>query len=385
MRVMIVVTHLLGTGHLSRALTLGRAFAGAGHRVLLASGGMPAPQLDASGLEMLQLPALRSDGTDFTRLLDGDGHEVGAPYLQARRDLLCGALRAFAPDILITELFPFGRRVLSGEFRALLEAAAALPRRPITLSSVRDILAPPSKPAKADHTDDLIARHYDAVLVHSDPHTTPLSASWPVSDRLAAKLRYTGYVAPPPATPHPGRAGTGEVLVSAGGGGVGDALFRTAILAATLRPDLRWRLLVGGSDGDRLARLNRMVSDCGQITGLATVVEPPRPDFRQMLHHAAASVSMCGYNTALDLLQAGTPAVLVPFDAGKEVEQGLRAQSLAALPGFAVLRSADLTPQALCDAVTRVLADTRRGDAGLEFDGAARSVALACGMAEVRV
>jgi len=45
-----------------------------------------------------------------------------------------------------------------------------------------------------------------------------------------------------------------------------------------------------------------------------------------MLYHAAASVSLCGYNTALDILQAGTPAVFVPFDDGSEVEQGLRAR-----------------------------------------------------------
>ena len=33
MKVMIAVTHLLGTGHLARALTLGRAFAAQGHVV----------------------------------------------------------------------------------------------------------------------------------------------------------------------------------------------------------------------------------------------------------------------------------------------------------------------------------------------------------------
>jgi len=62
------------------------------------------------------------------------------------------------------------------------------------------------------------------------------------------------------------------------------------------------------------------------------VVEPPTPDFRMLLTGAAASVSMCGYNTALDVLQAGVPAVLIPFDDGGEVEQGLRADALAALP-----------------------------------------------------
>lgn len=367
MKVTIAVTHLLGTGHLSRALTLGRAFAEAGHDVLLVSGGMPAPQLDASGIDMLQLPPLASDGTDFTRLLDATGTLAGPACMDARRRALCAAIAEFAPDALITELFPFGRRSLSGEFLALLETAETLPRRPIVLSSVRDILAPPSNPEKAVRADAIIDRHYDAVLVHSDPATTRLAASWPVSDALAARLRYTGYVAPAPAARHPDAAGHGEILVSAGGGAVGTPVFAAAIGAARLMPDATWRILVGGG-AEPLDRVRRLAD------GTGVIVEAARPDFRQMLTGAAASVSMCGYNTAMDLLQAGTPAVLVPFDAGREVEQGLRADSLAPLPGIAVLRSAALSPQTLRDALARVLDAPRRDGSAIRFDGAARSV-----------
>ncbi|MCE8515564.1 glycosyltransferase [Ruegeria pomeroyi] len=371
MRVMIVVTHLLGTGHLSRALTLGRAFATTGHQVRLVSGGMPAPQLDPAGLDLVQLPALRSDGVDFARLLTETGAEADAEFHNARQAALLEALTAFAPDVLITELYPFGRRSLQEEFRALLAAARALSHPPLVLSSIRDILAPPSKPAKAEATDRVIAGAYDAVLVHSDPRVTRLEASWPVSAALAGKLRYTGYVAPPPAAPHPERTGAGEILVSAGGGAVGGPLFRVALEAARRMPDQRWRLLVGGTQaGAEVAALQAQAGDA-PIT-----VEPARPDFRAMLSHAAASVSMCGYNTALDLLQAGTPAVLIPFDAGKEVEQGLRAQALTALPGFAKVSSAELTPETLVRALRQVMTDPRRETSALRFDGAAEAVPI---------
>ena len=96
-----------------------------------------------------------------------------------------------------------------------------------------------------------------------------------------------------------------------------------------------------------------------------------------MLPHAAASVSLCGYNTALDLLQSGSPAVLVPFDAGKEVEQSLRAQSLMPLPGFAIEAAATLTPDRLCAALRKVMQQPQRSLDGFEFDGAARSVEIA--------
>lgn len=377
MKVMIVVTHLLGTGHLRRAATLARAFTDARHRVLLASGGLPLSDLDMGAAEVLQLPPVRSDGVDFARLLDRDGHEVAPALLAARRDALCSAARTIVPDILITELYPFGRRVLSGEFQALLQHVGDLPRRPLVLASVRDILAPPSTPAKADRTDRVIAEHYDAVLVHSDPRGVPLEQSWPVGPALAGKLRYTGYIAPPSAVPHPDGTGTGEILVSAGGGAVGTPLFEAAIRAARLMPDRVWRLLVGGSDAGRVRAL-------GQSAPPGTIVEAARPDFRQMLTGAAASVSLCGYNTALDILQAGTPAVFVPFDDGNEVEQTLRAQSLAQLPGLAVLRAADLTPEALANAVVDVIAAAKRDASPLRFDGAAQSVAIAVAMAQAR-
>lgn len=378
MKVMIVVTHLLGTGHLSRALTLARAFAAAGHDARVVSGGMAAPQLDISGLGLIQLPPLRSDGTDFTRLLTGSGAAADTAYLAGRQSALLSAFAAFAPDILITELFPFGRRVLRAEFTALLEAAATTSPRPVVLASIRDILAPPSKPERADAAAALVAAHYDAVLVHSDPLVTRLETSWPVPPGLAAKLRYTGYVAPPPAAPHPEGAGKGEIIVTAGGGPVGLPVFRAAIEAAGRIADRRWRLLVGGSGaGARIADLAASAGDA------PVTVEPARRDFRAMLLHAAASVSMCGYNTAMDLLQAGTPAVLIPFDEGNEVEQGLRAQSLARRPGLAVLPSAALTGAALAQAVQRVIT-TPRAPSALDFDGAAGSVSIAEQLAGMR-
>jgi len=376
MNVLIAVTHLLGTGHLSRALTLGRAFAQAGHRVMVTFGGMPAPHLHTDGVELLQLPPLRSDGTNFTRLLNADGNPADLEHLTKRIEALIGALDTFGPDVLITELFPFGRRVLSAEFLALLEHAAAMTPRPVILSSVRDILAPPSKPAKADRAEEIVLHYYDAVLVHSDPHTTRLEQSWPVSDRMAPKLRYTGYVAPPPVRAHPDGTGKGEVLVTAGGGDVGLPLFRAAIGATHLMPEQPFRLLVGG-EGARVTEL-RMLS------GDNTIIEPARPDFRQMLAHAAGSISMCGYNTALDLLRAGTPGVLIPFDAGNEVEQGLRAESLAALPALSVLKSADLTPERLAHTLRAVMAEGPRHGGEVDFDGANHAVHIAEEIAEAR-
>ena len=380
MNVFISVTHLLGSGHLVRALTLAHAFRAAGHRVRVASGGTPVSHLALDGIDLVQLSPVRSDGVDFSRLLDDSGVLMADRQLGQRADMLRDAMTEMAPDILITELFPFGRRSLTDEYLTLLDAAYELRPRPIILSSVRDILAPPSRPEKAERTEALVKRYYDAVLVHTDPQVTPLEASWPVSADLSARLQYTGFVAPAPAGPHPEAAGAGEVLVSAGGGAVGGPVFRAAVAAARLMPGVRWRLLVGGGDPSaEIAELRDLAA------GTDTVIEPARPDFRSMLTHAAASISLCGYNTALDILQSGTPVVFVPFDAGNEVEQGLRAASLSRLPAMRVVESVALTPEALAEAVAAVMAEGPRAPSRFGFDGAHRSVEIASALAGERV
>jgi len=378
MKVLIVVTHLLGTGHLRRAMVLGRAFAQAGHQATVASGGTSVPGLDATGVELIQLPPVQSDGANFSTLLRADGTPATDSDLAARQTTLLATLAEITPDVLITELFPFGRRTLSTEFTALLQAAHAQTPRPLILSSIRDILAPPSKPSKADAAHALIDSLYDGVLVHSDATATPLEISWPVTPDLAAMLHYTGFVTAPAPAPHPDAAGQGEVLVSAGGGAVGGHVFATARAAAALTPDLTWRLLIGGTDPD--VTITSLMADAPPNL----IAEPARPDFRQMLNHAACSVSLAGYNTALDLLQTGIPALLIPFDEGGEVEQGLRAQSLARLPAMDVVTSADLTAPLLADKVQTLAAMPRRATDGLGFDGAAETVRLIARMRKVR-
>ena len=369
MKVMIVVTHLLGTGHLARALTLARAFSAVGDNVTVVSGGKPAPVLDRGDVTLVQLPPVASDGVDFSCLLTADGAPVTPAYLLDRQAALLGQLASFQPDVLITELFPFGRRILEVEFRALLATAKAQDTPPLICASIRDILAPPSKPKKATLANDILAAYYDAVLVHSDPKLTPLELSWPVSETMRPKLHYTGFVAPPVAPQHPLSVGAGEVIVSAGGGDVGAHVYHAAVQVSALIPQ-PVRVLVGGSDpAPQIKALHRTAT-------VPVIIEPARPDFRQMLHHAAASVSLCGYNTALDILQAGTPAVFVPFDEGNEVEQGLRAAALAKRDGIEVLGRMDLTPPALAAALARVIAAPARTAGDIGFDGAACTVEI---------
>jgi predicted glycosyltransferase len=371
-RVTLLVTHLLGSGHLSRVLVLAHAFRNAGMRPQVISGGVAVPHLDADVDEFVQLPPVQSNGALFTDLLDQGGEPASEGLLASRAARAVEALRGFRPDCLITELFPFGRRVLRREFEAVVTAAAELDPRPLIFASVRDILAPPSSASKAEATEVILARHYDGVFVHSDPAVLPLEDSWPLTPRVAGLLHYTGFIAAPRAVDDATTAqGCGEILVTAGGGRVGRRLFETALEAARMDDGRHWRLLVGGSDAATVcARLNDAAH------GASARAEPARPDYRLLLTRCAAAVGQCGYNTAIDWLQAGVPGVFVPFAEGGEVEQSIRSAALAARYGYGVVTEQELTAKTLLAATRQAVRHGRFSAAGLKLDGAACTASM---------
>lgn len=347
-RILIVVTHLLGSGHLVRAAHLARALSGAGHEVVLASGGTALRAMNEEPFSVLPLPPVRIEGVDFGNLLD----ETGTPIDQARRDerirLLCEAATALRPDCVITEHFPFGRRQLAAEFLAVIAAARQANPKALVLSSVRDVLVTP-RADKVAQAHERLASLFDGVLVHGDRHFLPLDASWPVAPGLNPHLHYTGYLDQPAASLPEKVDASGEILVSGGGSGAALPLFALCLAAAQRLPNRPWRILVGrGVDAEAFSRLQRQAP--GHVR-----VEWARPDFPALLAACALSISQAGYNTVLDLLRAGRPAIVVPFDAGNETEQAVRADAMAQAGLAACLRLDTLSPDALAEAVERQL------------------------------
>ncbi|HEX2116753.1 MAG TPA: glycosyltransferase [Alphaproteobacteria bacterium] len=364
-RVLFHVQHLLGSGHLRRAAAIASALADAGFEVELVSGGFPVRDLDCGAARLIQLPPARAADESFKTLLGERGAPVDDAWRTARREALLARFEAFAPDVVITELFPLGRRVLSFELVPLLEAAHHRAPRPLILASVRDVLARKDDQRK---TAEMIARvhaWYDHVLVHGDPALLPLGASFPEA-RIAGRVVYTGYVGGPAKPAPPGGEGEGEVIVSVGGGAVGARLLEAAVVARPLsaagnRP---WRLLLGADlPTDARERLQG-AADAGCI------VEPARRDFPGLLARCHVSVSQAGYNTVMDVLTARARAVLVPFAAANETEQSVRANALARRGWAVVCDEAGLTAPILAAAIDRAAALERPDASALRRDGA---------------
>jgi predicted glycosyltransferase len=361
MKIFFYVQHLLGIGHLRRAATLAQAFEKAGLQVTLASGGRP-----VEGYRVLQLPPASSDA-EFKQLLDENGNPVDEAWKRRRREALLGAYAAAAPDVLLIELFPFGRRQMRFELLPLLDMAKESAKRPLIVCSVRDVIQ--SKPEREAEIIECFEHYYDRLLVHGDPGVAGFERSFGAAERLAGKLHYTGYVVRDPAAAD-SEVGAGEVLVSAGGGATGQHLLETAIAARPLTSlrDRKWRVLAGVNAAD--------VAGLRAHEGAGVTVERFRHDFTQRLRNCVLSVSQAGYNTVLETLQAGTRAVLVPFAAGADAEQTLRATLLAERGLVQMVGEAAPTPATLAAAVDRAAARPRPAPGAIDLGGARRSAEL---------
>jgi len=368
-RILIHVQHLLGTGHLRRAAAIAAAAAEADFDVEIVSGGPPIPGIDIGRARLIQLPSLHSLDAEFKHLVDGAGAPISDAWRNARRDLLLARLSGFRPDVLITELFPFGRRALEFELIPLLNAVREMKPRPLMLTSLRDILVAPRDPAKVDRTIARVRESYDRILVHGDPLLIDLPASYPPAAALADKIVYTGYVPSPPGPEAPTGEGADEVVVSAGGSAVGARLLETALQArrAGAAAECTWRLLFGP---DLPATSRRLLQ---AQASPRVIVEPARQDFASLLRRCRVSVSQAGYNTAMDVLDARARAVLVPFATEGETEQTQRAIALAHKGWTQLVREDQLDAASLQAGIERAMAMERPDTGALKRDGAATS------------
>jgi predicted glycosyltransferase len=378
-RCLFWVQSLLGSGHLRRAQLLADALTEEGAAVTLVNGGPPGPWPAAPGVELVQLPPITAPDGDFSNLADATGAPVSAALRAQRQHTLIDLLLGRQPEVVVTEMFPFGRRWFRGELLPLLEAAGAQRPRPLVVASVRDVLV--SKPDPASHAwmAELACAHYDKVLVHGDERLLPFALSFPLAGSLGDKVVHTGFVhAAAPAAEDAGPAPA--VLVSAGGGAVGERLLRVALeaRAAGGHASATW-LLVGGQ--------NLPEATFAALQALAPIgctLVRYRADLATLMGQCSVSISQAGYNTVVEGLMAGARMVLVPFAAGGEDEQTRRAERLRSLGLAELVPESGLTPEALAAAIDRIAARPRPRSDAWSFDGAARSAALLRAMVEER-
>ncbi|QRM53886.1 glycosyltransferase [Sinorhizobium sp. BG8] len=367
-RVLFYVQHLLGIGHLARASRISEALHADGFDVTIVTGGMPVQGFPGPGVHHVMLPPVAVGDAGFSGLVTSEGVAVDEAFMKNRAGLLLEAFHDCSPDIVIVEAFPFGRRQVRFELLPLLDAIEKSRPRPLLVTSLRDILQERSKPGRDEETVALVKRHFDRVLVHGDPTFVRLEDTFPLAAEIGDKVVYTGLVAPPPP---PSPAENFDVIVSAGGGAVGASLIRGALDAYRLLGATgRWCMIAGPNlpkeDFESLAD--------EAPSGVSLVRF--RTDFASLLAGAQLSISQAGYNTVCDILRAGCRSLLVPFAAGGETEQTVRAERLQRLGLARVLKEDGLSGPAMAEAIRSALATDSPCEVLLELEGAHNTASI---------
>ena len=382
-RVLVYVQHLLGIGHLMRARLIAEALAARGLDVHLVTGGMPIGGRLPVGVRTIQLPPVRVSDASFTPLRDGDFHPVDDAFRARRRDLLLAAYDEARPDAVVFETFPFGRRALRFELFPLLERIEATRPRPLVIGSIREILQIQQKPEREREMLGWAARWFDAIFVHGDRRFARFEDTFSFAEELQPPVHYTGFVFSDGSQPKDvdvHGAGRDEVVVSAGGGGVGIELLAAALAAQphSRFRDLTWRVLAGPNIPEPgMARLR-------SLAGPRAIVERSRVDFAALLSRAFVSISQAGYNTTLDVLASGARPVIVPFTGNGETEQKARGARLHEFDLAVVVDDRTLTAEGLAHAVDDAGTRTRFGRFDFDSNGAARTASMLADMLAAR-
>ena len=354
MKIIFYCQHVLGIGHFFRSLEICEALHD--HEVILLTGG-PRPDVPlGSHIREVSMPGLMMN-PDFSELFSTEKDKSTEQVKEERKIILFDLVEAESPDIFMAELYPFGRKAFRFELDPVLEHLKNKPGRPCrAVCSLRDILVEKKDPEKYEgRVVDILNQFFDALFVHSDPTLFPLDETFSRIDKIAIPIVYTGFVTSrPPSNARSEfrnklgiRPGEKLVTVSAGGGKVGAPLLESSMrglkIVAGTTP-LRTEVFAGPfMDEDDYSQLKSLEDENISASRFT-------PDFLSYLTASDLSVSMAGYNTCMNLLACGTPALVWPFSQNRE--QRMRAERLAQKAPFTVLEDDDLSPSRLASIIS---------------------------------
>ncbi len=377
MNVSYYCQHVLGIGHFHRSMAICRAIARR-HPTTLILGGPPV-EVAEPGIEILRLPGLQMD-SEFNNMVPCQPGLSLAEVKTARQKQLFAHFQANRPDVFITELYPFGRKAFRFELDPLLEAIHDGSLAPCSCyCSVRDILVEKTGREKFEQrVVQTLNAYYNGILVHADSEIITLETTFGRLGDIRVPLHYTGFV-----TVEKSDAGKGGkeireklglapadklIVGSIGGGNVGSELLDAAIRAVTILPDsISAHLqLFCGPYCDEASYENLQISMGEHMT-----IDRFTDRFPAWLEAADLSISMAGYNTCMNLVQAGIPALVYPFK--QNSEQRLRAERLGRKAPITIIDETDLVPHLFAKKMLQQFEQPRR-TADIHLHGAIETV-----------
>jgi len=296
---------------------------------------------------------------DFSGLQPVDTGRSLEEIKERRKVQLIELLDFLQPDLLLIELFPFGRCGFRFELDPLLAHVRRQQKKCRVVCSVRDILVERDNQVKFEQrVVERLNSFFDLLLIHADPEIIELDQTFSRIRDIQIPIRYTGYIAEKGEQESSQQlrrslhlaGGEKLVVVSAGSGSVGVRLLESALAAHAIlsrEQGLRLQLFSGPYlADDRFAQLVEMAAP-------GAVVARFSDHFADWLAITNLSISMGGYNTTMNVMAAGCPALILPFSQNQE--QRMRAERLSTQAPLQILEEEDLLPERLVEMMKTML------------------------------
>ena len=298
---------------------------------------------------------------------------------EQRQTELLSFVREYQPDCMIIELYPFGRKNFRFELEPLLELLSA--EDCSVFCSLRDILV--EKTEGQDKFErravDTLKNYFSGLLIHADPNLVTLDQTFGKTDEITTEIYYTGFITPKPS---PGarkrirkELGIDEtrnlIVASIGSGSVGVELIEATIMGVKklfeARNDITLQVFTGPYlEEARYLELCNYRSESIRVSRFTD-------QFTDWLAAADLSLSMAGYNTSMNVLTTGVPALMYPFDQNRE--QRMRISRISSSESIVLLEHSDLAVDTLSGTIDMML-DKPRFTSSIMLDGAVRTAAI---------
>ncbi len=330
LRILMYSHDTFGLGHLRRCRTIAHALVGAfkGVHVLIITGSQIAGAFDLKArVDFVKIPSvIKLYNGEYTSL---SRHINISETIEWRTKIIRSTAESFEPDVLIVDKEPLGLK------KELLPTLKFLKGRGCRLVvGLRDVLDDEELLATEWGRNDTlrhIERFYDDIWIYGpEGFWNPLNGL-ALPKGLNAISTYTGFLRremPRIIAPNDPALPSRYILVTAGGGGDGASVMRSAIRGRARDRDgcLPLVMVLGPfmSSEDRASIRQLAAGDAG-IHILDFVNQP-----EGLMNSAAGIVGMAGYNTFCEIISFNKPAMLVPRILPRR-EQLIRARRAAEL------------------------------------------------------
>ena len=317
--------HILGMGHLIRSIEIVKGLI-PDFQICFINGGKVIKEFQfPPEIEVINIPAVQTD-SEFNELSSVDDRLTMEEVEARRKNILLETCDRFKPDILIIELYPFGRRRFSFELIPLVEKAKSLGTK--IVSSVRDIVV--TKQNQQRHEEKvcrLLNKYFDMLLIHGDPNFIKLDLSFSRINDVNCSVYYTGYVVQPLPEKRQITLSQPSILVSVGGGRFGhDLLECVANTAPILKNKIPHHIHLFTGPFCPEAVFQKLQNSTKTIDNIS--VNRYTTNLLDYMQQADLSLGMSGYNTTMNILNTGVRAMMMAFQGNNDKEQETRLAKL---------------------------------------------------------